>query len=341
MEILIMVLRILGIVLMVVLGLLLLALLILLFVPFGYKAEGEFSESTSLCKVRFSWLLHLLWGEVIYEDGLLYGKFRFLWIRETISKEFAEEDEPEGQAEAEHSESEQTRQDRDKAAESSVEVYNTSWDADGTKHGHEVAHEDEADVSPYAPLRMDADEMPDGTLTEQSDENLQSTSTGEEQGANSTAEQEQKTKSRFKNKTGKSNFKDNFNRIKQILTDKQNHAAVKHLKDELVYLVKILLPKKSRLNGSFSTGSPDTTGQLFGFLACFPIMYSPGWALQPDFQAEKAYFKGMFKGKGRIFGYQLVGILARIVLDENCRRMYDMIRRTIEIMKTNKGQEDK
>lgn len=120
-------------------------------------------------------------------------------------------------------------------------------------------------------------------------------------------------------------IKDNYPKLKRIVTDERNKQAVVHLKDELFYLIKILLPKKSKLNAEFSTGSPDTTGQLCGVIALFPMMYQKDWKLSPDFTAEEAYFKGDFWGKGRVCVFQLIGILLRIMFDKNCRRMYTMI----------------
>lgn len=128
-------------------------------------------------------------------------------------------------------------------------------------------------------------------------------------------------------------IKDIYPRIKKIITDDRNKQAVVHLKKELFYFVKILLPKKSRVNAAFSTGSPDTTGQLCGVIACFPIMYQKGWALRPDFAAEEAFFQGDFWGKGRIYAFQLVGILLRIIFDKNCRRLYTMIDRLLKRIK--------
>ena len=136
-------------------------------------------------------------------------------------------------------------------------------------------------------------------------------------------------------------IKDIYPRLKQIITDDRNKQAVVHLKKELLYFIKILLPKKSRLNASFSTGSPDTTGQLCGVIACFPVMYQKGWALRPDFTAEEAYFQGDFWGKGSIYAFQLVGILLRIIFDKNCRRMYTMIDRLLKRMKKKPNQEGK
>jgi hypothetical protein len=126
------------------------------------------------------------------------------------------------------------------------------------------------------------------------------------------------------------------------LTDEKNKDAVKHLKAELVYLIKILLPKKSKIEGVFSTGSPDTTGQLFGILACFPAMYNKDWQLIPDFQSDDAYFKGAFRGKGWIAVYQYIGVGLRILFDKNCRRFYTMINKFIKwLKKDDKSQEGK
>ena len=132
-----------------------------------------------------------------------------------------------------------------------------------------------------------------------------------------------------------------YPRIKKILTDDRNKKAVIHLKDELIYLVKRLLPKKSRVRGAFSTGAPDTTGQLCGVIALFPIMYQKGWELRPDFMAESAYFEGDFWGKGRLYLFQIVGIILRIVFDKNCRRMYTMFDRLMKSIKKTSSQEDK
>lgn len=136
-------------------------------------------------------------------------------------------------------------------------------------------------------------------------------------------------------------IKEIYPKIKRIITDEKNQDAVIHIKKEIVYLIKILLPKKSKIDAVFSTGSPDTTGQLFGVLACFPAMYHKDWKLMPDFEADEAYFKGTFWGKGRVYGYQIVGIILRILFDKNCRRLYTIINRFIKWMKKGEKSEVK
>ncbi len=123
-----------------------------------------------------------------------------------------------------------------------------------------------------------------------------------------------------------------YPRIKRILTDEKNKEAVVHLKNELIYLLKVLLPRKSKIDVAFSTGSPDTTGQAFGILACFPAVYQKNWKILPDFESDELYMKGTIWGKGCIYGCEIVGIILRIVFDKNCRRMYTMINRLRRVM---------
>jgi hypothetical protein len=131
-----------------------------------------------------------------------------------------------------------------------------------------------------------------------------------------------------------------YPKIKKILTDDRNKKAVLHLKDELIRFVKLLLPRKSSVHAIFSTGAPDTTGQLCGVLALFPIIYEKNWELRPDFTAEEPYFEGSFRGKKRLYLFQIVGILLRIMFDKNCRRMYTMIDRLMKSIKKTNSQED-
>lgn len=138
-------------------------------------------------------------------------------------------------------------------------------------------------------------------------------------------------------------IKEIYPRIKKIINDDQNKEAIIHFKNECIYLIKVLLPKKSKIDVVFSTGSTDTTGQTFGVLACFPAIYQKNWKIIPDFQSDEMYFKGILLGKGRLYGYELIGIILRILFDKNCRRLYTIINRFIKWMKKddNKSEDNR
>lgn len=128
-------------------------------------------------------------------------------------------------------------------------------------------------------------------------------------------------------------IKEVYPKLKKILTDEKNKDAVVHIKNEIIYFIKVLLPKKSKIDAAFSTGSPDTTGQAFGILACFPSMYQKNWKILPDFESDELYLKGTIWGKGRIYGFEIIGIILRIVFDKNCRRLYTVINRFLKWLK--------
>ena len=134
-------------------------------------------------------------------------------------------------------------------------------------------------------------------------------------------------------------IKEAYPKLKKIWTDEKNKAAVSHLKKEFIYLLKVFLPKKSKVDAVFSTGSPDTTGQTFGILACFPAVYQKNWKIIPDFTSDNFYIKGTIWGKGRIYGYQIIGVILRIVFDKNCQRLYTMINRFMKSLKKSNNAE--
>ena len=112
---------------------------------------------------------------------------------------------------------------------------------------------------------------------------------------------------------------------KAFLADSHNKAAFSHIKNEVFLLLKHICPKKLKMDMSYSTGSPDTTAQVFGILAMFPIGYQNRWKIYPDFEADSFYARGTIDLKGKIYIYQILFAALRLVLDKNCRRLFKKI----------------
>ena len=112
---------------------------------------------------------------------------------------------------------------------------------------------------------------------------------------------------------------------KTFLEDSHNKAAFSHIKDEVFLLLKHICPKKLKVDMSYSTGSPDTTAEVFGILAMFPIGYQNRWKIYPDFEADSFYARGTIDIKGKIYIYQIIFAAFRLVLDKNCRRLLKKI----------------
>lgn len=116
-------------------------------------------------------------------------------------------------------------------------------------------------------------------------------------------------------------IKDTIQRIRAMANDTQNRAAVAHVKEEIIRLLKCVMPRKLSLNASYSTGAPDTTAQVFGILAMFPIGYQNRWSIYPDFEADAAYVDGKTDIRGHIFFYKILTVGIRVIADKNIRRL--------------------
>ena len=119
------------------------------------------------------------------------------------------------------------------------------------------------------------------------------------------------------------NAKKTIRKVKCLLTNESYKSAFTKLKTSVWQLLKILMPYRLKLNLEYSTGSPDTTAQLLGILTMFPIGYQNRWNVHPDFTADNAYAEAEFDVKGRILGFSLLKLILGLVLDKDCRKLYN------------------
>ena len=328
MSVVLSILQILGWILLIAFLIVLIVLGIILFCPVHYLVEGEWLDE-KWARFKAHWFLHLFRVKISYGDDLIYGQVNLLWKKITFSFDLtAKKDEVEEELEdAVVDDVEDVTEDVEEAedevvTESTEKVIGTET---ASELRGETSSESKEETENETILETESDMEDEGAI---SDEEIL------------TEEKKESIVSKIKGIINR--IKEVYAKIKKILTDEKNQDAVIHLKNEVVYLIKILLPKKSKIDAVFSTGAPDTTGQLFGILACFPAMYQKGWKLAPDFEADVPYFRGTFWGKGWIAVYQLVGIILRIIFDKNCRRLYTIIKRFInEMKKDDKSQEEK
>jgi len=335
MSIVLSILQLIGWFLLIVILLVVLALLVILFCPVRYFVEGEWREEQWL-KAKILWLLHLFGVKVSYGDDLIYGEFWILWKKKTFSVDLSKK-----KADTEDYTENVAGDFVEDIDDTVVEMAEPVKEANaekiiGTETTEELrgkASESQEDIE-----TNDTIEENDEILKTQTEDGLEKTSdiTSEE-----TVSDEKVESIISKIKGIIERIREVYGKIKKILSDEKNQEAVTHIKNEIIYLIKILLPKKSKIDAVYSTGSPDTTGQLFGVLACFPAFYHKNWKLLPDFEADDAYFKGSFMGKGRVYGYQIVGIILRILFDKNCRRLYTIINKFLKWMKKDEKSEVK
>ena len=279
--------KVIGYILLTIIALFIALILLVLFWPVRYSANGKFDRNDISVKADVSWLFHIVAAGFWYSDDIS-AWYRILFWKKNIFDE--------------------NEDDWDTAADSEKKY-------DDNENCDEDAALDEADMVFHIENNVESekDSIPAGTENEavQNREHIK--------------RKKHKNKRTADIKDKLSSKKKIFYKIKSMLSDKADKAAVKHLKEEGFLILKRVCPKKLKLNLEFSTGEPDTTGIALGIIAMFPVCYKNKWNIKCDFESEEAYAAGVFDISGHIFMISVLGAVIRIMLDKNCRRLYNKI----------------
>lgn len=287
MSVILLIFKILGMILLILLGLILLLILLVLFCPVCYQARGVLHPESHEAHAKVFWLFGLLalCADMAGEATDLC--LRICGIRISFSKK---ENNPIS--------SEDNIDDRDSANFSTPE---TETDvSEKTLAAQEVLYEREEAFG-----ESDIPDAPEGLLAK-----IRRKLDGIRDFLRS-------IKRMFHD------IKASFQKLSSLWEDDDCRDGMKFIAGALFSLLKTIKPYRLKLKLIFSTGSPDTTGQLLGILAMFPIGYQNRWEITPDFVTEKAYADGTFDIRGCLFGFQVLRTAIRIVLDKNCRTLYN------------------
>ena len=289
------ILKIIGIVLVVLLCILLVLILLVLFYPVKYRIFGTEvydKENKSDIHIRLSWIFHLIGVNVDIDPELTAG-LRILFVKKNLMKDSDTSNDDEN--------------DRNDNADDG-----SSYDsgANDNESAQKVVKKDVKDTENNS---SDNKDIYDNNISDNED-SYDSDDTSEEE---SDTEREIK-KEKIKRLTAK---------IKKILKDDSCKEALNKIKTELINLLKAIMPYKLYLKAEFSAGSPDKTGMVLGILAMFPIGYKNKWKIRPDFEREEIYIDSEFDIKGHIFLYKILVIAIRVLVDKNCRKLYNEIRK--------------
>ncbi len=289
------ILKIIGIVLVVLLCILLVLILLVLFYPVKYRILGTEvydKENKSDIHIRLSWIFHLIGVNVDIDPELTAG-LRILFVKKNLMKD---------------SDTSNDRSDNngDGGSCDSDSCNSDSIEAENIKNISETDIKNTDNIA-VAEEKINAN----ATKAEKS--------VSEDEYTNATnAYSNNKEKEKIKRLTGK---------IKKILKDDSCKEALNKIKTELINLLKAIMPYKLYLKAEFSAGSPDKTGMVLGILAMFPIGYRNKWKIRPDFEREEIYIDSEFDIKGHIFLYKILVIAIRVLVDKNCRKLYNEIRK--------------
>jgi hypothetical protein len=365
MTILLTLLKIIGWILLIALLLILLLLILLLFVPVTYQAVGSIHDQKVTGRARASWLFRLVNFHIRYEKSDLKMYFRLFGFRKWLMKSEEEpsvedetvydipesEDKDSGEdnmSKPRASSKPDLKQTHDSAEDDKSKVLADDFGVDDMSEqsvsiwhdSQETNHsgEDSASENPGSgkdnSVETDSAGRDSSTLSDKTEEKSNKPDDDsenyaeDESNAPKTDTIVQKIRRKQKSLTGIiKNIQKRIRKISRMLEDPVNKDAISHIKRAVTGLLKCIMPSKLKLNVSYSTGSPDTTAQIFGILAMFPIGYTNRWNINPDFEAEAAYTDGDMNIKGYFFIVQILILLLGVLFDKKCRRLYHKLKK--------------
>ncbi len=325
------ILKFIGLALLWILGIVLALLLILLLCPITYRVEGEGRDGNLVGLARGSYLLGLVrFGFCYPEPGKPYLKI--LWMDLLNRKGKAKED---GKAE--------------KKAEEKT---------------HQKVHEKalEKVEDPEEAPQLDSDTSQEPVL----EENLMAEEPASESGfkkkdkEKKTKEKKTKEKKKKEEKTGPrkspeevvKNLKEKVLRLQgklkrllqeyhfyqNLLEDEQTKGLLAKGKKHLFRILKKIFPRKVHVEGRFGSGSPDTTGYVFGLYALFAGRFDKGSRLEPDFEEKILDGKVRAKGYFNLWGILWNGVC--VLLDKRLRLTRKRLKNHKELMEKRKDREE-
>ncbi|MBE5926563.1 MAG: DUF2953 domain-containing protein [Lachnospiraceae bacterium] len=278
-HIILLILKIIGIVLLLILGLLLLALICILFVPVRYKGKGQWYDEKH-GKIIVSWLLHIISIHITYDNGETDVKYKLFGIKFNPWNK------------------------------------NKKKKVKNKKIQQEKQQEKQADT-----FKEPEDDMPRTvTLTEPKKETEKEEIKVQEQVTYKKKKRKNPfefvRKIRFKirdfcDKLKKIN--ERKNNLVAFLREEDTKIAWKVGKEELIKLIKYILPTKLELYMKFGFEDPSNTGKLLGIIYMF-YGFTKKFQIYPDF--ENVVFEGETTFKGRIRVIRLLVVFLKLWRNE-------------------------
>jgi hypothetical protein len=321
-QILLLILKIIGVILLVFIGLLLLGLLAGLLIPVRYKIYADLSEEINL-DGSISWLLHLLYLRIFIKDKKLHFRLRILGIRvfDSLHRDNRKKRNNVKLNRKKCNNSKQNREKRDCAEKQRIRSENE--DHDNIKH--DIKNETVVNNKKIASDFINH--------TENDAENTKEESTKSSKRCilkkllikirdlkAKAAAFFGKVRSRVKNLKKKLfQIIQKGSLILEFLNDEMNQQGLKVTCSSLMRMMKHMLPKKLEANLVFGTGNPCSTGQILGVVGLIYSFYGDKLNIIPDFEEKR--LEGTFKVVGRIRLITILIIAIKLIFNRRFKQL--------------------
>lgn len=283
-TVLLLILKILGIVLLVLLGILLALLLIVLFVPVRYQGSGYREEGDPVpvhVQLKVTWLLHLVRVSFIYpEEAFLKVKILFFQILPAKEKKKKASNKKEADGKKPKTDKKEVGSDvSDTASDQKISDEGNAADEDGG--------DDRRTLSDFVRKLFSAIRNIKYTIRKIYDKI--------------------------------NHIIHNIRYYIKILQTESFKRAFALCREQLLRLMKIVLPRK--VSGTFTIGmeDPAATGQILSIYGILYPLIGDSITVIPDF--EKPVMEGSFRFKGKITAFTLIRIAAKIYFDKDLKRV--------------------
>lgn len=321
MAIFLLILKIIGITLLSVLGLLIFLILLILFVPIRYSFYADKNDTSNFkLKAKVTYLLHLVTVTVSSENN--YDVIiRILGIRLKKRKKKDTDDNT----------AEDNRQEPSYKVDWNDEEHVIDTHTPDTDK--EIASEAISDNSDNSEVVINDSEVADNTEEEETDDELNLSFVQKVKlFISKLAAIPEKITDIYNEGTVKinniadkvSDSSKKINAFYNLINDYHNKRAIKHIWNQLGYIIKKLLPRILRVRACIGFEDPATTGSILamvGFLA--PII--PGQIeIVPNFDEERLEGEVFFKGK--ITPCIFIVVLWKLFFNRDVRRLWKIYR---------------
>lgn len=329
-QILLLILKILGIVLLAILGIVLAVLLLVLFVPVRYRVDGSF-DGKPQGGAMVSWLLHLVTVRVNY-DGSVKALVKILWFK-VFNQTVWSPDGDDGEAAEEIDGVEETAED---GLEELPDVHVTEIaesDVPAKKQGatepkpaateSKPAAKGETAAAPKANVTKSSVAKSQGEAKAQIE--TQSQAEVEEKAPIEKAVEKicvfiDKISGTYEQTSEKIHaVQAKINQVRAFLSNAENQNTIKLLLGQVLKLLKHVLPKKIQGRVKFGFEDPYTTGQVLTYISPFYGLYTKSLDIDPVF--DEKVMEGELHIKGRIRLGSLIWIVVRVFFNKNFRKL--------------------
>lgn len=310
------ILSLIGILLLILLGVLLVTLLFILFFPVCYRLKGCRDAEKTTLSIRAAWLFGLLRVSYDYPDP---GKLtvRILWHKLSGRPKKDDSDVPQD-AEAPKQDSGESCTQQGSGSGSAARESSEGSGLQGSNSG--TAKTDDA-----APRQKSSAE----NAVQESAVSPTQADTADGSSQEDASSEEKNTGIRYTIRHFYDKIRKTWEKIKdytELLREDETKQLFSHIAFRLKKLLRHIRPRRLKAELLYGTGSPDTTGYLFGLYGVLSPSLGKRVSVTPDF--ERTVFEGTVDAAGHITAAVLLVNACSVLLDRKLRKFIKKVKRT-------------